>query len=352
MFKSVLVIGFFFITFSHYAQDVQLSQYYNTPLYLNPALAGAGLDTRIGTNYRMQWPGLTNPYTSFSAWADHDFYKKRSGLGFVVQRSVQGNTSLRTTTMDAIYSYQINITDRWTVKPALEIGLGMRDFDLSKSIFGDQLTNSGVTGNATTDALAGTSNNVLYPDISSGVVAYNRNLWLGVSSYHINRPNEAFSGNQRSLLPIKWNYIGGYKILLQERQIAWGAPIQETSITPTFLYKTQGTSQQLDLGLYINHNFLMAGLWYRGIPVLKYSAGVPNSESIVLMAGLNHKGLTFCYSYDVVVSQLAGLSGGAHEISLIYQWQTDKTNRKGKKGHRPMPCPNVDRQYKQKTFNE
>ena len=108
----------------------------------------------------------------------------------------------------------------------------------------------------------------------------------------------------------------------------------------------QGQADQLDVGLYLTHNPFMAGLWYRGLPVKKYGTGVKNSESIVIMGGLIHKGLTIGYSYDIVVSQLASLSGGAHELSLIYQWQTDKGNRKGKKGYRPMPCPNVDRQFK------
>jgi type IX secretion system PorP/SprF family membrane protein len=349
MFKNILIVFGLFLTLSSYAQDPQLSQYYNAPLYLNPGLAGAGLDTRAGVNYRLQWPGLSDPYKTFAAWADHDFYKIRSGVGFMIKRDVQGVSKLRSTEIDAIYSYQINLTDQWTVKPALQVGLGIRDFDFSKSIFGDQLDKNGLTGNSTTDAL-GTSNSYIYPDISTGFVAYNSNLWLGASAYHINRPNQAFTNIDQSPLPVKWNFIGGYKILLQERHIAWGAPIRETSITPTFLYKRQGAADQLDLGLYFTHHPLVGGVWYRGIPVQKYSKGVPNSESIVLMAGVVNNGFTFGYSYDILISQLSSIGGGAHEISIIYQWQTDKSNRKGKTGHRPMPCPNVDRQFKRQTF--
>lgn len=346
MFKNILLGIALLCALGSYAQDPQLSQYYNAPLYLNPAFTGAGLDTRAGVNYRLQWPGLGDPYKAFSAWIDHDFYKKRSGLGFLIKRDIQGSTKLRSTEISALYSYQINVTDVWTVKAALQGGIGIRDFDFSKAIFGDQLANDGLTGTTTTDPLAAAAKSYIYPDISVGTIAYNRNLWLGFSAHHINRPDQSFTNIEKSRLPIKWSVIGGYKILLQERQIAWGAPVLETSITPTFLYKTQGTADQLDLGVYLTHHPVMAGVWYRGLPVKKYGSGVSNSESIVLMAGLIHKGFTFCYSFDMVVSQLSSLSGGAHEISLLYQWQTDKSNRKGKKGHRPMPCPNVDRQYK------
>jgi type IX secretion system PorP/SprF family membrane protein len=346
MIQKLAVIIALFITLGSYAQDPQLSQYYNAPLYLNPGLTGAGLDTRAGINYRLQWPGLGDPYKAFAVWADHDFYKARSGVGFMIKRDIQGATKLRSTEINALYSYQINVTDDWTIKPGLQLGMGIRDVDFSKSIFGDQLGNDGNTGNSTNDPLAAQGKSYVYPDISAGAVGYNSNLWLGVSAHHINRPNQSFSTIQRTPLPVKWSFIGGYKILLQERVIAWGAPVKETSITPTFLYKMQGPADQLDVGVYLIHNPFMAGMWYRGLPVKKYGTGVKNTESLVLMAGLLHNGLTISYSYDIVVSQLASLSGGAHEISLIYQWQTDKSNRKGKKGYRPMPCPNVDRRFK------
>ncbi len=345
MFKNLLLIIVILVSLKSYAQDPQLSQYYNSPLYLNPGLTGAGLDTRAGLNYRLQWPGLSDPYKAFAVWVDHDFYKKRSGLGFLLKRDIQGTTKLRSTEFSALYSYQINISDRWTVKPALQVGLGIRDLDFSKSIFGDQLGNDGLNGNSTADIVAN-SKSYFYPDISAGAVGYNQNIWLGFSAHHINMPNQSFTTLEKSRLPIKLSFIGGYKILLQERHIAWGAPVKETSITPTFLYKMQGPADQLDLGVYMIHHPLMAGLWYRGLPIKKYGKGVNNSESIVLMAGLLHNGLTIAYSYDLVVSQIQSISGGAHEISLIYQWQTDKSNRKGKMGYRPMPCPNVDRRFK------
>ena len=345
MVKKLVVIIAVFFSLSGFSQDAQLSQYYNAPLYLNPGLAGAGLDTRAGLNYRLQWPGLGDPYKAFAVWVDHDFYKIKSGVGLMLKRDIQGVSKLRSTEFSALYSYQINLTDRWTIKPALQAGIGIRDLDFSNAVFGDQLGNDGANGNATNDVVAN-SKSYIYPDISAGAVGYNRNIWVGFSAHHINMPNQAFSSIEKSRLPVKFSFIGGYKILLQERYIAWGAPVKETSITPTFLYKMQGPNDQLDLGLYMIHQPFMGGIWYRGLPIKKYEKGIRNSESIVLMAGILHNGITFGYSYDLMLSQLQGISGGAHEISLIYQWQTDKSNRKGKLGYRPMPCPNVDRRFK------
>jgi hypothetical protein len=45
--------------------------------------------------------------------------------------------------------------------------------------------------------------------------------------------------------------------------------------------------------------------------------------------------LRMVYSYDVTISQLTEKSGGAHEISVIYEWpKRNKTRR-----YRAVPCP-------------
>lgn len=41
------------------------------------------------------------------------------------------------------------------------------------------------------------------------------------------------------------------------------------------------------------------------------------------------------YSYDVTISKLTVKSGGAHELSLIYEWPQKPKNRR----HRVVPCP-------------
>src|SRR3978361_701326 len=97
MLKQKVLVFLFLTAYSAFAQDPQLSQYYNSPLTLNPALAGTGIDTRVGVNYRLQWPSLGSPYSTFSAWADHDFSKAKSGLGFLVGRDVQGTSKLSST---------------------------------------------------------------------------------------------------------------------------------------------------------------------------------------------------------------------------------------------------------------
>ena len=53
------------------SQDLHFSQYFNTPLLVNPANTGFApdVDWRAGINYRNQYSSLTaNPYKTMSAW--------------------------------------------------------------------------------------------------------------------------------------------------------------------------------------------------------------------------------------------------------------------------------------------
>ncbi len=111
----------------------------------------------------------------------------------------------------------------------------------------------------------------------------------------------------------------------------------ERSVTPTLNYKRQGKFDQLDIGLYWILDPVMFGAWYRGVPIKHYEAN-QNNESIVLMAGLHHKNFSFGYSFDFTTSTL-GLrnGGGAHELSLIYEWDFPYPNKK--KTGRVLPCP-------------
>ena len=54
LFLSWIVLLFFLPSMS---QDLGFSQYYNAPIFLNPAFTGTSEFTRVGLNYRMQKVG-------------------------------------------------------------------------------------------------------------------------------------------------------------------------------------------------------------------------------------------------------------------------------------------------------
>ena len=53
------------LAFSVVAQDPNFSQFFASPLTLNPALTGKfDGDFRVAGNYRNQWPAFNNAYTT------------------------------------------------------------------------------------------------------------------------------------------------------------------------------------------------------------------------------------------------------------------------------------------------
>ncbi|MEP7168941.1 MAG: type IX secretion system membrane protein PorP/SprF, partial [Bacteroidota bacterium] len=48
------------------AQDPAFTQFYASPIYLNPAFAGSSRCPRLSLNYRNQWPGFDKTYITYS----------------------------------------------------------------------------------------------------------------------------------------------------------------------------------------------------------------------------------------------------------------------------------------------
>ncbi|ABG58939.1 conserved hypothetical protein [Cytophaga hutchinsonii ATCC 33406] len=327
-------------------QDVQFSQYYNTPLFSNPAFAGTGDNTRLGMHYRTQWTNIAKPYTTYAVWGDHAIESARSGIGLWIMRDAQGQTRTHSTEVNVSYSYLVPLESGWVFRPGLQAGFAVRDANYSSALFGDQIDNNGTTGAPSSDPILNASPSKLYPDIGAGGLVYNENFWFGLGINHLNTPNQSVTNTKGFDLPMRFNIQTGYKIMLNggggyRNYRPQGG--KEISLTPTLNFKAQGANTQLDIGLYYTYDPIMIGLWYRGIPVL-YNNGLPNNEALIPMIGYRHKGWSFTYSYDYTLSSLTNKqSAGSHEISLIYEFKVPYRKTAGIK--RSIPCPNFQRTY-------
>lgn len=326
------------------AQDPQYSQYYNAPLYLNPAFAGTADNSRGIVNYRSQWPGVASntPYSTYSVSLDHHIEPYNSGVGLLITRDrMGGNISM--TDVGLIYAYQADISKKWSFRPSLQGSVVSRNVDYSQLTLGDQLTPNGPTGIPSTDRLLlNNAGNKIFLDFATGGLLFSDMFWFGVSAHHLGRPNIANDIATRYSLPMKYSAQAGMRIPLGERRVKQGyqTVLKERSIMPSINFKRQGSFNQLDLGAYAILEPMMFGITYRGIPIQRFE-GLPNNESIIFMAGIHFQGFSFAYSYDIVISQLTlANSAGAHEIALIYEFEVPYPKSKKQ---RPLPCPNFHR---------
>lgn len=316
------------------AQDIQFSQFYSNVLYINPAFAGSAHQTRVIGHQRLQWPGLDAKYITSSFSIDHFFTKTRSGLGLMVLRDIQGSNIISSTEISMQYSYELILTSKLAFRAGAQGTYASRYVNYSYLKFPDQYTVDGFTGQSTQEPFG--YNKVGYFDVSIGGILYGDRFWAGASVYHMNTPNQSFYGDA-SNLPIKATFNGGYKIYLSPQSTRSQNQDTEISLTPTFNYKAQGKSDQLDLGIYGMYHRAMLGMWYRGIPLKHYSRGLQNNESIVCLAGWKIGGLRLAYSYDFTVSKLSiGRTGGSHEINITYLFNRPP---KKKKPIKKIPCP-------------
>ena len=284
--------------------------------------------------YRNQWPKIQKEFITYGFSADHYFAGLKSGMGIYFMQDKAGVGNLTTQNIAFSYSYHVSITKNWYFRPGLQIYYQSRFLDFSKLTFGDQISLSG-TNPYTIETPS--MEKIGYFDFATSFLVEYLTSWTGIAIDHLATPNQSFYEMNESKIPMTFKFFGGYKRYQKGDQ----AKFKENSITGMFLYKAQGKYDQLDIGGYGVHQPILAGLWYRGIPVLKSYKGYQNNEALVFMFGFVNDKFTVVYSYDLTISRLKTNTGGANEITVNYLFnQNMKLKKKRKKT--VVACPKYD----------
>ncbi len=314
------------------AQDPHFSQFFASPLTLNPALTGKFDGTlRVAGNYRNQWPAFNNVYTTSTLSVDFDILKKKLpdfdtwGVGILALTDKAGGGILTNNYIGLSTSYHKALDE----DGFQQIGLGFQGtygqkrLDNSKLLFEDQLTPFGFTG-VSQDIFSGTNTNINYLDVNAGLLYSastneNNNFYIGASMYHINRPKESFKGGNWNISPRTTISAGGY------------FPVSDIlTLHTSGIYQVQNKASETVLGGALaaavdaegdNPTNVYGGLWYRF------------NDAIIPYVGLEFSGLRIGATYDINTSSLksASQSRGGFEISVIYI--------KRPAGFKGIPCP-------------
>jgi len=327
--KRFSVIFFWGMVFAtpFFAQDPQFSQFYANPLYLGSAFTGATEENRIVMNYRNQWPAIPGVFTTYSFSFDKYFHNFNSGVGFLALYDVAGSGHLSNLNLGLLYSYNIQVTEDIYVRPGIQVKYTQLSLDFYRLIFNDQLSPGGNTPPTEQPPF----DNVGDIDAETSVLAYTDKYWFGTSVDHLLRPKQSLYGDAGQL-PVKVSVYGGAQVIRKGRLLK---PIEE-SLSLAFLFKSQGSFKQLDMGLYWYKSPLMFGFWYRGFPLFREVKGYLDRDAMVILVGYKNKQIHVGYSYDFTISRLVMSTGGSHEISFMYEFKT--TQYKKRKIH-AIPCP-------------
>jgi type IX secretion system PorP/SprF family membrane protein len=304
------------------AQDPNFSQFFASPLTLNPASTGKfdGL-YRVAGNYRNQWPSINNAFVTKTASADFHLLKNylsdidRWGIGGLFMNDQNGNGALETNQFSLSTAYHKGLDE----DGYHQIGVGFQGSYTNKTLnvyklkFEDQLTALGFTG-ATSEIFPQAGLQINYIDINAGVLyngstnGYN-NFYLGASMYHINRPKETFQGGQFYLNSRTTIQGGGRLPTNQYNAFHFSAN-----------YSFQANANNLMFGgayaMNLNYNEddpvnVYMGAWARFNNV---------TDALIPYVGLEFGDVHIGATYDVNISSLqpASNSRGGIELSLIY----------------------------------
>lgn len=312
-----------------FTQDVQYSQYYANPIYLNPASTGSTGLYRFGVNFRNQWPALEQTFVAYTGYFDFYEPRIRSSFGVIVQGSQESSTQTSLNEVGLVYAYRLEFSEDNFLQFGVQGGFVARDALFDRVILGTQLDiDRGVVIGGPGDGFEGESR-LRSADVHSGLMYFGKKVWLGASAFHLLRPRISYLVDTQESLPIRLGFHGGYRFSLSPGNINdyFNNTDQERSVALGFNYKEQGQFSQLDLGAEFFFEPLVLGVWYRGLPT-KYE--LPNNESLVSLLGISFEsGLEIGYSFDFPISNLNFRnSGGAHELSLRYVFLPSGKNKK------------------------
>ena len=315
--KKLMLLGLFYVSFHSLAQDPTFTQFYSNPVYLNPALAGSSGCPRIAMNYRNQWPQLTGNYITYAA--AYDTYAKNlsGGVGIMAMHDQQGQGTIQTSMIAGTYSYYLKVNRKFRIMFGGQAAYFQKYLDWSKLTFGDMIDPRRGFIYQTGDVPRGNGSHGFF-DVSAGMVGFTKNFYFGVAAHHLNRPDESMIlGDSR--LPIRVTGHMGANIKLGQR----GRYSSNTTLMPNVIYQYQNGFQQFNIGAYLKYEAFTIGAWYR------------NRDAFIVSLGITTEKFRIGYSYDLTVSQLGGVTGGSHEISMGINLKC----KKQMKDFRRISCP-------------
>ncbi len=194
--KKIFIISAVLLTnLKTEAQDHIYSQFFNAPVYLNPALNGEFKGSfRMNMIYRNQWSSISGDLNYMSTSIDYQLPTIGGAVGLIFNSSSEGTAYLKKNNIAGIYSYSVG-TEGFTASFGLQAGITNRKLDFSKLIFSDQLDpRLGFEGGASA-AESPYNDNKYYFDAGSGVNFVVGSAMIGASMMHLNKPDESFTGS-------------------------------------------------------------------------------------------------------------------------------------------------------------
>ena len=329
--KIILILVIVFASLLSFAQDIHFSQYYESPLTLNPSLAGAfSADHRFITNYKTQWSSITNPYKTFAFSYDAGIMKKKLSTGFLgiglnFFSDKAGEAEMGITKASISISYHAQLGTSSYLSGGIQTGYAQFSMNYDNLYWDSQydgtssfntalpsVENTGMQSFANADFSAGLLYSYFSPE-ANGLSNKGFKFNFGVAMYHINTPKHSYYEILDEQLYAKYSIHGRASVGLTNSNVA---------IVPSFMYFRQGTAQEINLGMNLRFMLKEESDYTDFIKEAALSIGVHSrvKDAISPQILLEISNYAIGCSYDVNTSYLnkASNSRGGFEIMIRY----------------------------------
>jgi type IX secretion system PorP/SprF family membrane protein len=330
--RVVYFLLFGVITLGLRAQDIHFSQFYLSPLNLNPAMTGVmNCNIRFTTNYRNQWASVlkNNAFNTYSFSYDQKFNAGRNdyfGIGgtFWGDRAGEANFKTMTGKLSFSYSKKMGGTKKQAnyLVAGAEAGGAQRSIDFLNLRWGTQHDGAGgFDPTLPSQETRFDRDNFLFADMGAGLLWFMvfdefNSFYAGGAFHHLNRANQSFSSEGEELLFTRWTGHAGGEFKMNSK----------FGISPGIIVMSQGPSFQVNAGTSAKFFFgtreapqaFHLGLWTR---IANNAESGLLSDAVILSTRFDVNNITMGFSYDINVSPLNRASNGqgSFEFALVYK---------------------------------
>lgn len=298
------------------AQDVHFTQFFASPLTLNPAMTGSTEgECRATLNFREQWGWLGSPFRTIAASYEQkiNLVPDVLGVGGLLINDTDPLGALNSTYIYASAAYHKSLGNHH-ISLGFQPGYIQKVLDASKlTIPSDYSHEAGAFVGASGDY----KDNISMFDANVGATWFGKLAYFdahaGIAAFHLLHPGMDFDENDdKGGLATRWVVNGGLKYRATDK----------LNLFPNVIYMNQGKIHYLNAG---------GGVEYetgntKGVTFVNASAYVRSQDAFILVGGFGIRNFSFGVSYDFnTISDLSTYSQnrGGMEISLTYRCAFD-----------------------------
>lgn len=335
--RKIFLASFFLVFFLEMkAQDRLFSQFYASPLTLNPALTGAFEGKfRVSGIYRDQWRKAMEdePYQTFSTALDLRWrmgkeksrYQDHASVGILFFQDKAGAVDFSTTqiSVSGAYHKALDIRNTQFLSIGFQAGIVQRNINFGNITFQDQF--NGTTGYSDPTSERLPENNYSFGDYSVGLnyafapKSSKFRFFVGGAMHHFQNPTVSFyhKTDEESILPDN-KLAPRYSLQLSAQMPV----VDGVTFLPRAIFDLQGSSMKLDAGGNFRlalSDFRLVSLHLGGYarPVKDYDNGY-RLDAVVALVGIEFNNILIGTSYDLHVGKTAGFNRGTFEMSIAY----------------------------------